>query len=246
MSSLWSCLRGYPPERAFPVTNNIKRKCLNCGYERQPDEESKFNPASECPKCHAIYEKVEKWHSEKERKTRLFQEEQQSRHEKEKIISDEYDGYINNKNYKAGAMSYEKFKKVYEERFLKEQQRSREETITDRNPSPVSVFSILLPVAYFFKTIYPLHGVIDTICNVLLLLIFVGCVIMMIYRIQSEGFWHFMKSIFLDYVNIIESVKQYFKGKNERSWANAFFNELMRNRGLRNASTNRSGRRRKR
>lgn len=63
------------------MTNNGKKKCLNCGHERQPKDESEFIPASECPKCHAIYEKVEKWHSEKERKTRLLEEEQQRREE---------------------------------------------------------------------------------------------------------------------------------------------------------------------
>ena len=63
------------------MTNNGKKKCLNCGYERQPEDESEFIPESECPKCRAIYEKVEKWHNEKERKTQLLEEERQNREE---------------------------------------------------------------------------------------------------------------------------------------------------------------------
>lgn len=48
------------------MINPVKKKCLNCGYERQPEDESGFTHASECPKCHAIYEKVEKWLLKKE------------------------------------------------------------------------------------------------------------------------------------------------------------------------------------
>jgi len=44
---------------------SMGKECLNCGYERQPEDESEFTPAAECPKCHAIYEKVEKWLREK-------------------------------------------------------------------------------------------------------------------------------------------------------------------------------------
>ncbi|MHB9097124.1 MAG: hypothetical protein ACYC5X_04795 [Syntrophales bacterium] len=44
----------------------MAKKCLNCGYERKPEDDSEFTPASECPKCRAIYDKVEKWLREKE------------------------------------------------------------------------------------------------------------------------------------------------------------------------------------
>jgi hypothetical protein len=40
-------------------------KCLNCGYERQ-EEDDHFVLPTECPECHAIYEKVEKGHLKKE------------------------------------------------------------------------------------------------------------------------------------------------------------------------------------
>lgn len=33
------------------------KECTNCGYERQPKDEGIF-PASECPKCHVIYDKI--------------------------------------------------------------------------------------------------------------------------------------------------------------------------------------------
>lgn len=42
-------------------------KCLNCGYERQgKDDLYGIIPSTECPKCHAIYEKVERWLLKKE------------------------------------------------------------------------------------------------------------------------------------------------------------------------------------
>jgi len=44
----------------------IKKKCLNCGYERQKkDDKYEFVPSTECPRCHAIYEKVEKFQENK-------------------------------------------------------------------------------------------------------------------------------------------------------------------------------------
>lgn len=35
------------------------KKCLNCGYERQPsDDKYGIIPTTECPRCHIIYEKI--------------------------------------------------------------------------------------------------------------------------------------------------------------------------------------------
>jgi Zn ribbon nucleic-acid-binding protein len=37
------------------------KECINCGYERQPkDDEQGLVPRTECPRCGAIYEKMEK------------------------------------------------------------------------------------------------------------------------------------------------------------------------------------------
>ena len=33
------------------------KKCLNCGYERKPRDEG-IVPATECPQCHIIYDKI--------------------------------------------------------------------------------------------------------------------------------------------------------------------------------------------
>jgi hypothetical protein len=44
--------------RGFIIMEHINmKKCLNCGYERQPKDEGIF-PATECPRCHIIYDKV--------------------------------------------------------------------------------------------------------------------------------------------------------------------------------------------
>jgi len=64
------------------MTNSGKKKCLNCGYERQPEDKSEFIPASECPKCRAIYEKVEKFIKEKEEKEKEKEKEKQTLEEK--------------------------------------------------------------------------------------------------------------------------------------------------------------------
>ena len=56
------------------MTNPIKKKCLNCGYELQLKDESELTPLSECPKCSAIYKNVEKFLAEKERKKILAEE----------------------------------------------------------------------------------------------------------------------------------------------------------------------------
>jgi hypothetical protein len=50
----------------FLFKGRTMRKCLNCGYERHPEDESDIIPASECPKCRAIYGRVEKWNLKKE------------------------------------------------------------------------------------------------------------------------------------------------------------------------------------
>ncbi len=72
------------------MINDVKKKCLNCGYERQQEDESTFISATECPKCHTIYEngerlllkkeyeKAEEWLREKERGKRLLKTDQQS------------------------------------------------------------------------------------------------------------------------------------------------------------------------
>ncbi|EKD66970.1 MAG: hypothetical protein ACD_48C00651G0002 [uncultured bacterium] len=80
---------GNTPERIFPVIHPVKKKCLNCGYERQPEDESDFIPASECPKCRAIYEKVEKWLLEKEREKaeKILKMEQEKLKEHQKILA---------------------------------------------------------------------------------------------------------------------------------------------------------------
>jgi uncharacterized RDD family membrane protein YckC len=45
----------------FLFEGNRMSKCLNCGYERQEkDDQYGIIPLTECPKCHAIYEKVER------------------------------------------------------------------------------------------------------------------------------------------------------------------------------------------
>ncbi len=39
----------------------MTKECINCGYERQPkDDEHGLVPKTECPRCGAIYEKMEK------------------------------------------------------------------------------------------------------------------------------------------------------------------------------------------
>jgi lysylphosphatidylglycerol synthetase-like protein (DUF2156 family) len=39
----------------------MMKECINCGYERQPkDDEQGLIPQTECPRCGAIYEKMEK------------------------------------------------------------------------------------------------------------------------------------------------------------------------------------------
>lgn len=57
-----------------------KKKCLNCGYRRQ-EQDNKYGivPLTECPKCGAIYEKVAKFILEKESqdKERKEQEERE-------------------------------------------------------------------------------------------------------------------------------------------------------------------------
>lgn len=45
-----------------------KKKCLNCGYERQErDDQYGIIPSTDCPRCGAIYEKVEEILKENER-----------------------------------------------------------------------------------------------------------------------------------------------------------------------------------
>jgi len=63
-----------------------KKKCPNCGYRRQEkDNEYGMVPLTDCPKCGAIYEKVEKYVKEKERqeKEREEQEEREQRAKRE-------------------------------------------------------------------------------------------------------------------------------------------------------------------
>lgn len=53
-----------------PDATITKKKCLNCGYERQEkDDKYEIVPSTECPKCGAIYEKVEKIIRECERES---------------------------------------------------------------------------------------------------------------------------------------------------------------------------------
>jgi thiol-disulfide isomerase/thioredoxin len=78
------------------MTNPVKKKCLNCGYERQPEDESDFIPASECPKCRAIYAKVESYIAQKnmpiEEKERLRVEAERKRVLQEKEAQIEAEG----------------------------------------------------------------------------------------------------------------------------------------------------------
>jgi len=63
------------------------KKCLNCGYERQEkDDQYGIIPSTDCPKCGAIYEKVEKYLGEKERqeKERKEQEEREIEAQRER------------------------------------------------------------------------------------------------------------------------------------------------------------------
>lgn len=113
MSLLWSCLWGNLPERGFPVINPVKKKCLTCGYERQPEDESEFTHAPECPKCHAIYEKVdrlllkkeyekaEEWLNKKQRGKPLLKTGQQSP-EETGLKSEDYN---NSNTLKLGKLS---------------------------------------------------------------------------------------------------------------------------------------------
>lgn len=70
----------------------IKKKCLNCGYVRQMEENDKYEivPKTECPSCGAIYEKVEEDLKEKERqeKERKKQEEIELRGQQERYRKD--------------------------------------------------------------------------------------------------------------------------------------------------------------
>lgn len=63
------------------MNNPIKKKCLNCGYELQLNDESELTLLSECPKCHAIDRNVERILAEKERKKKLAEEQYQSSQE---------------------------------------------------------------------------------------------------------------------------------------------------------------------
>lgn len=124
------------------MINTVKKKCLNCNHEWQPEDESELIPASECPKCHAIYEKVERlllkneyekaeeWLNEKERGKALLKTGQQIPEEQEQKRLADYEGYLNVKKGKekygkyslfiaggkADVMSYEEFKKAHKER----------------------------------------------------------------------------------------------------------------------------------
>jgi len=50
----------------IPPILAVRKKCLNCGYERQEkDDLYGIIPPSDCPKCGAIYEKVEKFQENK-------------------------------------------------------------------------------------------------------------------------------------------------------------------------------------
>ncbi len=63
-----------------------KKKCPNCGYRRQEKDNEYGIPLTECPKCGAIYEKVEKYLKEKERqeKERKEQEERELKAQQER------------------------------------------------------------------------------------------------------------------------------------------------------------------
>jgi S1-C subfamily serine protease len=75
------------------------KKCLNCGYERQPDDDRHgIIPSTECPRCRAIYEKaIEKAKIESVSDSRI-----DSRHtsEKKTLLSDvvkKPDGFFDSK-----------------------------------------------------------------------------------------------------------------------------------------------------
>lgn len=58
-------------EAIFILTPDLmitKKKCLKCGHEHQEKYDKYEIPSTECPKCHAIYEIVEKQLKEKDRK----------------------------------------------------------------------------------------------------------------------------------------------------------------------------------
>jgi len=61
---------GHPDEqlKSQPVLSQTGgKKCLNCGHERQPeDDKHGIIPLTECPKCGAIYAKMEAFIAEKE------------------------------------------------------------------------------------------------------------------------------------------------------------------------------------
>ena len=62
-----------PLKKITPIYYKGK-KCLNCGYERT-FEDDQIVYSTECPKCLAIYERVERIHFEKEKEREKIERE---------------------------------------------------------------------------------------------------------------------------------------------------------------------------
>ncbi len=50
------------------------KKCLKCGYQRKP-EDDKLTPQTECPKCGALYNKIEAY-QDKQKKAQIRKEQE--------------------------------------------------------------------------------------------------------------------------------------------------------------------------
>lgn len=92
-----------------------KKKCPNCGYRRQEKDNDEVVPLTECPKCGAIYEKVEKDLKEKERqeKEREEQEEREKKAKREKEkreLAEQQARYRNDLEERKAAEIAEQFK----------------------------------------------------------------------------------------------------------------------------------------
>ena len=84
------------------------KKCLNCGYERQPRDESTFISTTDCPKCHAIYEKGERLLLKKEyEKAEEWLAEKEKGRSQDGDLSDDDFGKAEDNYYNQGCKSFD-------------------------------------------------------------------------------------------------------------------------------------------
>lgn len=83
-------------------------KCTNCGYVSQPEDESAFTPTTECPKCHAIYEKGERLLLKKEyEKAEEWLAEKEKGRSQDGDLSDDDFGKAEDNYYNQGCKAFD-------------------------------------------------------------------------------------------------------------------------------------------